>query len=68
LSQGCVQQCQQVLAAGKVAPAEVIVLQRELLEGRVGYLDARADLAIADARARTVAGLTLTGSPAGGGR
>lgn len=56
-----------MLDAGKVAPAEVIVLQRELLEGRVGYLEARAELAITDARARTAAGLTLTGATTSGG-
>lgn len=57
-----------MLDAGKVAPAEVIILQRELLEGHVGYLEARADLAIADARARTAAGLPLIPSTSGGER
>ena len=57
-----------MLEAGKVAPAEVIVLQRELLEGRLGYLDARLDVAIADARVRTAAGLPILPTPNGGAR
>lgn len=55
------------LDAGKVSPAEVIVLQRELLEGRLGYLEARVELAVADALARTAAGLPIV-SATGGGR
>ncbi len=57
-----------MLEAGKVAPAEVIVLQRELLEGRLGYLDARLEVAIAEARVRTAAGLPITQDSNGGGR
>jgi Arc/MetJ family transcription regulator len=56
-----------MLAAGKASPAEVIVLQRELLEGRLGYLEARLDLATADARARTAVGLPLLDDATGGG-
>jgi outer membrane protein, heavy metal efflux system len=56
------------LDAGKIGPAEAIVLQRELLEARVGYLDARAELALADARARTAAGFPLTPPVTGGER
>lgn len=54
--------------AGKVAPAEVIVLQRELLEGRLGYLDARLEAAIAEARVRTAAGLPIIHESNGGSR
>lgn len=57
-----------MLAAGKVSPAEAIVLQRELLEGRLGFVEARVDLAIADARARTAAGLPILDDATGGGR
>lgn len=56
-----------MLEAGKVAPAEVIVLQRELLEGRLGYLDARLEVAIAEARLRTAAGLAIQQGSKGGG-
>ncbi len=57
-----------MLEAGKVAPAEVIILQRELLEGRLGYLDARLEAAIAGARARSAAGLPIAEDSKGGGR
>lgn len=45
--------------AGKVSPAEVILLQREVLDGRLGYVDARAELATSDARLRTALGLPI---------
>lgn len=54
--------------AGKVRPAEVILLQRELLEGRLGYVDARAELATADARLRTALGLPILDEADGGSR
>lgn len=54
--------------AGKVSPAEVILLQRELLEGRLGYVDARAELATADARLRTALGLSILDDANGGSR
>jgi cobalt-zinc-cadmium efflux system outer membrane protein len=54
--------------AGKVSPAEVILLQRELLEGRLGYVDARAELATADARLRTALGLSILDAATGGSR
>lgn len=57
-----------MLDAGKVAPAEVILLQRELLEGRLGHLDARLDSAVAEARVRAAAGIPITQDMDGGGR
>lgn len=57
-----------MLAAGKVPPAEAILLQRELLEGRLGYVEARVDLAVADAWTRTAAGLPILDDATGGGR
>jgi cobalt-zinc-cadmium efflux system outer membrane protein len=54
--------------AGKVSPAEVILLQRELLDGRLGYVDAKAELAVADARLRTALGLHILGEADGGSR
>lgn len=55
-------------AAGKAPPAEVVVLQRELLEGRLGYLDARLQVAVAEARLRAAAGLPVAPNAAGGAR
>ncbi len=57
-----------MLAAGKVSAADAIVLQREALEGHLGFIDARIDLAVADARARTAAGLPILDDATGGGR
>jgi cobalt-zinc-cadmium efflux system outer membrane protein len=57
-----------MLEAGKVSAGEVIVLQRELLEGRLGYLDARLEVALADARVRSAAGLPTAEDSNGGGR
>ncbi len=57
-----------MLAAGKVSTADAIVLQREALEGRLGFVEARVDLAVADARARTAAGLPILDDATGGGR
>ena len=45
---------ERAFAAGQVGYAEVVVVQRELLEGREGYLDAK--LAFARARAALLAG------------
>jgi cobalt-zinc-cadmium efflux system outer membrane protein len=46
--------------AGKIQYIEVVLLQRELLEGRLGYLDARLELALAQIATRAAAGLELT--------
>jgi cobalt-zinc-cadmium efflux system outer membrane protein len=57
-----------MLEAGKISASEVIVLQRELLEGRLGYLDARLEVALADARVRSAAGLPIAEDSIGGAR
>ncbi len=57
-----------MLEAGKVAPAEVILLQRELNEARLGYVAARVEHAVALARARVAAGLPILDDSHGGGR
>jgi cobalt-zinc-cadmium efflux system outer membrane protein len=49
-----------MFTAGKIAYIEVVLLQRELLEGRLGYLEARLQLANEDAALRASAGLDLT--------
>lgn len=46
-------------AAGKIDFTQVVLLQRELLEGRLGYLDARLAVARAEAGLRAAAGLDL---------
>lgn len=43
--------------AGKIRYVDVLLLQRELVEGRLGYLDARLELALAEIAARAAAGL-----------
>jgi cobalt-zinc-cadmium efflux system outer membrane protein len=47
--------------AGEVGVADVIVVQREVLEGRAGYLDARLSLALARVRLLAAADLPQTG-------
>ncbi len=49
--------------AGKIQFVDVVLLQRELIEGRLGYLSARLELAHAEIATRAAAGLDLaTGS------
>lgn len=45
--------------AGKIRYADVVLLQRELIEGRLGYLTARLALARAEIATRAAAGLDL---------
>ena len=54
--------------AGEVGLADVIVVQREVLEGRAGYLDARLALALARARLLAAADLPQTGPLRGDAR
>lgn len=54
------------LSAGDVAIADVIVVQREVVEGRQGYLDARLALALARANALAAANYPQTETLQGG--
>ncbi len=45
--------------AGKIQYVDVVLLQRELIEGRLGYLEARLELARAEVATRAAAGLDL---------
>jgi len=53
--------------AGEVGYADVVVLQREVLEGRAGYVDARLAYAHARAQLLAAANLTQTDASARGG-
>ncbi|MES2642418.1 MAG: TolC family protein [Myxococcota bacterium] len=44
---------------GKVDLSELVLLQRELLEGRLGFVEARLALALEDARLRVALGLPI---------
>ena len=57
-----------MMDAGKVSAADVILIERELLDGRLGYVEARVEFAVATARVRTAAGLPILDGAAGGGR
>ena len=46
--------------AGKIRYVDVILLQREVIEGRLGYLNARLELARAEVATRSAAGIALT--------
>jgi cobalt-zinc-cadmium efflux system outer membrane protein len=46
--------------AGKIRFVDVVLLQRELIDGRLGYLAARLDLARAEIETRAAAGLALS--------
>lgn len=46
--------------AGELSIADVLVVQRELLDGLEGYLDARLDLALAGARLRAATAMPQT--------
>jgi cobalt-zinc-cadmium efflux system outer membrane protein len=46
--------------AGKIRFVDVVLLQRELIDGRLGYLTARLDLARAEIETRAAAGLALS--------
>ena len=48
--------------AGKIRYVDVILLQREVIEGRLGYLNARLELARAEIATRSAAGIALTQS------
>lgn len=50
------------LAAGEVGIPDVLIVHREMLEGREGYLDARLELAHARARVLAAAGAPQTSS------
>lgn len=52
--------------AGEVGISDVIVLQRELIEGREGFLDVRLDLALTRAGLLAAASLPQTGPLQGG--
>jgi cobalt-zinc-cadmium efflux system outer membrane protein len=54
--------------AGKIQYVEVVLLQRELLEGRLGYLDARLDLARSEVSARAASGLDIAATTLQGGQ
>jgi cobalt-zinc-cadmium efflux system outer membrane protein len=49
--------------AGEVSPADVLLVQRELIEGREGYVEARLDLARAQAVLLAVLNLPQTDFP-----
>jgi|CXWL01.1.fsa_nt_gi cobalt-zinc-cadmium efflux system outer membrane protein len=53
-------------AAGEVDYTELVVIQRELLDGRLGALEARRDLALATARLLAAAHLPQTQARTGG--
>lgn len=57
-----------MMDAGKVSATDVILIERELLDGRLGYVEARVEFAVAIARVRTAAGLPILDGAAGGGR
>lgn len=46
--------------AGKIRYVDVVLLQREVIEGRLGYLNARLELARAEVATRSAAGIALT--------
>jgi outer membrane protein TolC len=50
---------QKMFEAGKIQYVEVVLLQRELLEGRLGYLDARLNLARSEVSTRAASGLDI---------
>ena len=56
---------QRALEAGEVGIPDVIVVQREVIEGREAYLDVRLDLALARAAVLASANLPQTGTPQG---
>ena len=56
---------QRAFEVGEVGVQDLIVVQRELLEGREGYLDAGLDVARARARVLAAAARSQTGSLAG---
>ena len=45
--------------AGKIRYFDVVLLQREVIEGRLGYLNARLELARAEVATRSAAGIAL---------
>ena len=53
---------QRAFEAGEVSIQDVIVVQRELLEGREGYLDTGLDLALSRARILAASSLSQAGS------
>jgi hypothetical protein len=46
----------------------VVLLQRELLEGRLGYLDARLNLAQSEVSTRAASGLDIAATASQGGQ
>jgi cobalt-zinc-cadmium efflux system outer membrane protein len=59
---------QKMFEAGKIQYVEVVLLQRELLEGRMGYLDARLNLARSEVSTRAASGLDIGATATKGGR
>jgi len=59
---------QKMFEAGKIQYVEVVLLQRELLEGRLGYLDARLNLARSEVSTRAASGLDIAATASQGGQ
>jgi cobalt-zinc-cadmium efflux system outer membrane protein len=59
---------QKMFEAGKIQYVEVVLLQRELLEGRLGYLDARLNLARSEVSTRAASGLDIATTVSQGGQ
>ncbi len=59
---------QKMFEAGKIQYVEFVLLQRELLEGRLGYLDARLDLARSGVSTLAASGLDIAATASQGGK